>query len=61
MTERKGEAEGWSRRKSAFLRTVVRVAVQEVLKAEMAQAVGAAKGEPTASGSATAPVIPTGR
>jgi transposase-like protein len=52
MTERKGKAEGIDvkallARDEAFLRTVVKTALQEVLEAEMTEAVGAAKGERT--------------
>ena len=53
MTERKGKAEGIDVKAlltgdEAFIRTVVRAALQEVLEAEMTEAVGAAKGERTA-------------
>jgi len=54
MTERKGKAGGIDVKAlladdEAFLREVVRSALQEVLEAEMAEAVGAGKGERTAS------------
>ena len=54
MTERKGKAEVIDVKAlvagdEAFLRTVVRAALQEVLEAEMTEAVGAGKGERTAS------------
>ena len=54
MTERKGKAEGIDvkavlARDEAFLRTVVKAALQEVLEAEMTEAVGAGKGERTAN------------
>lgn len=54
MTERKGKAEGIDvkallARDGAFLRTVVKAALQEVLEAEMTEAVGAGKGERTAN------------
>ncbi len=54
MTERKGKAEGIDvkallAQDEAFLRTVVKTALQEVLEAEMTEAVGAAKGERTPS------------
>jgi transposase-like protein len=53
MTERKVKSEGIDVKAllagdDAFLRTVVRAALQEVLEAEMTEAVGAAKGERTA-------------
>jgi transposase-like protein len=52
MTERKGKAEGIDvkavlAKDEAFLRTVVKAALQEVLEAEMIEAVGAGKGERT--------------
>jgi transposase-like protein len=55
MTERKGKAEGLEvkallAKDEAFLRTVVKTALQEVLEAEMTEAVGAAKGERTPAG-----------
>ena len=54
MTGRKGKAEVIDVKAlvagdEAFLRTVVRAALQEVLEAEMTEAVGAGKGERTAS------------
>jgi transposase-like protein len=54
MTERKGKAEGIDvkavlAKDEAFLRTVVKTALQEVLEAEMTEAVGATKGERTPS------------
>ncbi len=54
MTERKGKAEGIDvkallARDDAFLRTVVKTALQEFLEAEMTDAVGAGKGERTAN------------
>jgi transposase-like protein len=54
MTERKGKAEGIDvkallAQDEAFLRTIVKTALQEVLEAEMTEAVGAAKGERTPS------------
>ena len=54
MTERKGKAEVIDVKAlvagdEAFLRTVVRAALQEVLEAEMTEAVGAGTGERTAS------------
>jgi putative transposase len=54
MTERKGKAEVIDVKAvlagdDAFLRTVVRAALQEVLEAEMTEAVGAGKGERTPS------------
>ena len=54
MTEKKGKAEGIDVKAlltgdGAFLRTVVRAALQEVLEAEMTEAVGAGKGERTPS------------
>src|SRR5512134_1438623 len=53
MTEKKGKAEGVDVKAllagdDAFLRTVVRAALQEDLEAEITEAVGAAKGERTA-------------
>jgi transposase-like protein len=53
MTERKGKGEAIDVKAlltgdEAFIRTVVRAALQEVLEAEMTEAVGAAKGERTA-------------
>jgi putative transposase len=52
MTEKKGRAEvidvkGLLAGDDAFIRTVVRAALQEVLEAEMTEAVGAGKGERT--------------
>ena len=52
MTERKGKTDiihvkGLLSGDDAFIRTVVRAALQEVLEAEMTEAVGAAKGERT--------------
>jgi transposase-like protein len=52
MTEKKGKAEGIDVKgllagDDAFIRTVVRAALQEVLEAEMSEAVGAGKGERT--------------
>jgi putative transposase len=52
MTEKKGKAEGIDVKgllagDDAFIRTVVRAALQEVLEAEMSEAVGAGKGEGT--------------
>jgi putative transposase len=52
MTERKGKSEGIGVKAllagdDAFIRTVVRAALQEVLEAEMTEAVGAGKGERT--------------
>jgi transposase-like protein len=52
MTEKKGKAEGIDVKAlltgdEALLRTVVRAALQEVLEAEMTEAVGAGKGERT--------------
>jgi transposase-like protein len=52
MTEKKGKAEGIDVKAllagdDAFIRTVVRAALQEVLEAEMSEAVGAGKGERT--------------
>jgi putative transposase len=52
MTEKKGGAEGIDVKAllagdDAFIRTVVRAALQEVLEAEMSEAVGAGKGERT--------------
>jgi transposase-like protein len=52
MTEKKGKAEGIDVKAllsgdDAFIRTVVRAALQEVLEAEMTEAVGAGKGERT--------------
>ena len=54
MTERKTRTESINVKAlvagdEAFLRTVVRASLQEVLEAEMTEAVGAAKGEQTAS------------
>jgi putative transposase len=54
MTERTGKAEGIDVKAllagdEGFIRTVVRAALQEILEAEMSEAVGAAKGERTAS------------
>jgi transposase-like protein len=54
MTEGKSKAEVIDAKAvlagdEAFIRTVVRAALQEVLEAEMTEAVGAAKGERTAS------------
>lgn len=54
MTERKGKAEAIDVKAllagdDAFIRTVVRAALQEVLEAEMTEAVGAGKGERTAT------------
>jgi putative transposase len=54
MTERKGKAGGIDvkallARDEAFLRMIVKTALQEVLEAEMTEAVGAAKGERTGS------------
>ena len=54
MTERKSRPEGFDVKAvlagdEAFLRTVVRAALQEVLEAEMTEAVGAGKGERTPS------------
>ena len=53
MTEKKSRLEGIDVKAvlagdDAFIRTVVRTALQEVLEAEMTEAVGAAKGERTA-------------
>ena len=53
MTERKGKTEGIDVKAllagdDAFPRTVVRAALQEVLEAEMTEALGAGKGERTA-------------
>ena len=44
-----------------FLRTLVRAALQEVLEAEMTEALGAEKGERTADGRAIGRAITTGR
>ncbi len=54
MTARKSKAESIDVKAllagdEAFLRTVVRAALQEALEAEMVEAVGAAKGERTAA------------
>ena len=54
MTERKSRPEGIDVKAvlagdEAFIRTAVRAALQEVLEAEMTEAVGAAKGERTAN------------
>ena len=54
MTRRKGkteatDVEGLLGQDEAFIRTIVKTALQEVLEAEMAEAVGAGKGERTAS------------
>ena len=54
MTERKGKADiidvkALLTGDDAFIRTVVRAALQEVLEAEMTEAVGAGKGERTPS------------
>lgn len=54
MTARKGKGEGIDTKAlltgdEAFIRTVVRAALQEVLEAEMTEAVCAAKGERTAN------------
>jgi putative transposase len=54
MTERKSRPEGIDVKAAltgddAFIRTVVRAALQELLEAEMTEAVGAAKGERTAN------------
>jgi transposase-like protein len=54
MTKRKGkteasDVEGLLGQDEAFIRTIVKTALQEVLEAEMVEAVGAAKGERTAS------------
>jgi transposase-like protein len=54
MTEQKGKAEGIDVKAvlagdEAFIRTAVRAALQEVLEAEMTEAVGAGKGERTPS------------
>src|SRR5512132_3792387 len=54
MTEKKGKAEGIDVKAllagdDTFIRTVVRAALQEVLEAEMAEAVDAAKGERASS------------
>ena len=54
MTERKSRSEGIDVKAvlfgdDAFIRAVVRVALQEVLEAEMTQTVGAGKGERTPS------------
>ena len=54
MTERKSRPEGIDVKAvlagdEAFLRTVVRAALQEVLEAEMTETVGAGKGERTAN------------
>ena len=54
MTERKGKTDiihvkGLLSGDDAFIRTVVRAALQEVLEAEMTEAVGAGKGERTAN------------
>lgn len=52
LTDRKVEAEGIDvkaslARDEAFIRTVVRAALQEMLEREMADALGAGKGERT--------------
>ncbi|MGB8436169.1 MAG: IS256 family transposase [Burkholderiales bacterium] len=52
MTERKGKADGIDvkallTRDDAFIRTVVRAALQEILEAEMTESVGAGKSERT--------------
>jgi putative transposase len=54
MTERKGKGESTDVKAllagdDTFIRTVVRAALQEVLEAEMAEAIGAGKGERTPS------------
>jgi transposase-like protein len=54
MTRRKGkteatDVEGLLGQDEAFIRTIVKTALQEVLEAEMVEAVGAGKGERTAS------------
>ena len=54
MTEKKSRPEGIDVKAvlagdDAFIRTVVRAALQEVLEAEMTETVGAAKGERTAN------------
>src|SRR5512144_1490012 len=54
MTEKKGKAEAIDvkallARDEAFMRAIVQAALQEVLEAEMAEVVGAAKGERTAN------------
>ena len=66
MTEKKGKAEGIDVKAllaggDTFIRTVVRTALQEVLEAEMTEAVGAAKGERTANRWAIAPATTVGR
>ena len=53
MTERKGKSQGIDVKAllagdDTFRRTVVRAALQEVLEAEMTEALGAGKGERTA-------------
>ena len=52
MTERKFKADGMDVKAlltsdDAFIRTVVRTALQEILEAEMTEALGAGKGERT--------------
>ena len=65
MTEKKGKTEGIDVKAllagdDTFIRSVVRTALQEVLEAEMTEAVGAAKGERTANGWAIAPATEPG-
>ena len=66
MTEKKSRAEVIDVKAvlagdEAFIRKVVRTALQEVLEAEMTEAVGAGKGERTGTGWDIAPATMAGR